>query len=155
MSYTFGQPCLSTDLSFERMAQDETRTFNREDAEMQAAITTAKKTFRQFLDAFFNPKETQKSFLTKAAFDTGERIEHIWLADLDFSGERPRGVIASEPRASTLRFKQAVDFDPSQITDWMYVDEGRLIGGFTTRVIRDRMSTEERRAHDKQAPYKF
>ena len=50
---------------------------------------------------------------------------------------------------------QKVDFHPSQITDWMYIDKGRLVGGYTTRLIRARMTPAERAALDKASPYKF
>ena len=48
-----------------------------------------------------------------------------------------------------------VEFHPSQISDWMYVENGYLVGGFTIQVIRDSLSTEERAVHDASAPYKF
>ena len=82
-------------------------------------------------------------------------MEHIWLADLNFSGPKPRGVIANEPRMDSLRFMEEVTFDPSDVTDWMYVEGGRLVGGYTTRLIRDRMSPEERKEFDASAPFKF
>jgi uncharacterized protein YegJ (DUF2314 family) len=50
---------------------------------------------------------------------------------------------------------QRVDFEPSYISDWMYIEDGYLVGGYTTRVIRDRMTPKERTAYDAQAPYKF
>jgi uncharacterized protein YegJ (DUF2314 family) len=40
-----------------------------------------------------------------------------------------RGVVANEPVMLSLRFKQPVEFDPSRITDWMFIDHGRLVGG--------------------------
>ena len=50
---------------------------------------------------------------------------------------------------------QWVSFDPDDITDWMYIEDGRLIGGYTTRLLRERMSPEERKQLDASAPYKF
>ena len=32
---------------------------------------------------------------------------------------------------------QRVEFQPSYISDWMYIENGYLVGGYTTRVIRD------------------
>jgi uncharacterized protein YegJ (DUF2314 family) len=77
------------------------------------------------------------------------------LADLELSGDRFSGVIANKPNLPGLEFMQRVEFDPSYISDWMYVDGGRLVGGYTTRVIRDRMTPEQRDSYDAQAPYKF
>jgi len=122
---------------------------------MDAAIRKAKDTIRQFLEAFFEPTKKQKSFLLKVVFDEGEQREHIWLADLDFGGDKPTGVIANEPGLPSLKFMQRVEFEPSYISDWMYVEDGYLVGGYTTRIIRERMTPEERREYDAQSPYKF
>ena len=122
---------------------------------MEAAICEAKANFKQFLDAFLNPTGQQRSFLVKVVFDEGEEREHIWLADLNFLGGKPTGVVANEPKLPSLRFKQRVEFEPSYISDWMFIDDGHLVGGYTTRVIRDRMTLKEREAFDAEAPYKF
>ncbi len=122
---------------------------------MEAAIREAKKSFRKFIEAFCHPTEGQKSFLVKVVFDEGEQREHIWLADLDFAGKKPSGVISNEPNLPRLKFMQRVEFEPSYISDWMYVEDGYLVGGYTTRVIRERMTPAQRRTHDANAPYKF
>ena len=122
---------------------------------MEAAIRKAKDTIGQFFEAFVEPTERQQSFLVKVVFDEGEQREHIWLADLDFGGAKPSGVIANAPHLTSLVFMQRVEFEPSYILDWMYVEDGYLVGGYTTCVIRARMTPEERREHDSQSPYKF
>jgi uncharacterized protein YegJ (DUF2314 family) len=137
------------------MPENQTFRFSSEDEQMEVAIHKAKASFDEFIEAFYHPTEQQKSFLVKVVFDEGEQREHIWLADLDFGGKKPTGVVANAPNLPTLKFMQRIEFDPSYISDWMYIDEGYLVGGFTTRVIRDRMTPKERKDHDTQAPYKF
>ena len=137
------------------MTNNKIPEFSSDDAEMEAAITNAKETFGEFLKAFFRPTEKQESFLVKVVFIEGEQSEHIWIADLAFSGQTPRGVIANEPAIPNLKFMQKVEFHPSQITDWMYIEDGYLVGGFTTKIIRERMNPSERNAFDTSAPYKF
>jgi uncharacterized protein YegJ (DUF2314 family) len=137
------------------MSQDPTIPFASDDSEMEAAIRAAKESFGQFLQTFVRPSKGQRAFLVKAVFVAGEEVEHIWLADLNFSGGRPRGIVANEPALPGMIFKQSVEFEPSQITDWMYVEDGYLVGGFTTRLIRQRMSPEQRRDFDASVPYKF
>ncbi len=137
------------------MSHDNTAQFSSVDEQMDAAIRKAKDAIRQFFEAFFEPTIKQKCFLLKVVFDEGEQREHIWLADLDFGGDKPTGVIANEPGLPSLKFMQRVEFEPSYISDWMYVEDGYLVGGYTTRIIRERMTPEERREHDAQSPYKF
>ncbi len=137
------------------MTADFTIPFSSDDAQMKAAIDQARSTIKQFFDAYSKPTTEQKAFLVKVVFHECDESEHIWLADLDFSGELPSGVVANNPDLSSLRFMQKIKFEPSNISDWMYVEGGRLVGGFTTRVIRDRMTPEERSKYDARSPYKF
>jgi uncharacterized protein YegJ (DUF2314 family) len=137
------------------MATDKTVPFESEDAEMAAAIRAAKDSFAEFLAALRQPRAGQVSFLVKAAFVEGEHVEHIWLADLELLPNRLRGVVANEPSIESLKFKQQVEIDPSQLSDWMYIENGCLVGGFTTRLIRKRMNPQERAALDANSPYTF
>lgn len=126
-----------------------------DDPEMLEAIARARRSVKDFFDAFTKPRRGQTSFLWKIAFSDGGRVEHIWLADLDFSGPKPRGVVANEPSLPGFQFKQSIEFDASYLSDWMYVDDGKLVGGFTTRLLRQRMTPEERRSLDDRVPYTF
>jgi uncharacterized protein YegJ (DUF2314 family) len=54
-----------------------------------------------------------------------------------------------------LKFKQQVSVPLDNISDWMYVSDGRLIGGFTSRVLYGRMSPEERKQDDSGRPYRI
>ena len=48
---------------------------------------------------------------------------------------------------------QKVTVEPSKISDWMFVQNGRLVGGYTLRVLRDAMSPSERKEFDKNVPF--
>ena len=126
-----------------------------DDQQMEAAIKQARSTLPHFFQAMANPKPNQKSFLVKVAFRRDKVEEHIWVADLSFAGKTPRGVVANEPKIKGIRFMEHVSFDRADVSDWMYLQDGRLIGGYTTRLIRGRLSPEERKEFDASAPYKI
>ena len=152
----FAKICLAFVVgSMSSVAQDNVHSVDAKDAEMLAAINKARSEFGRFMAAFIHPAEGQQSFLVKVAFTEGDEVEHIWLADLDFAAARPTGVIGNEPKIKRLHFKQRVEFDPKYISDWMYIDHGKLIGGYTTRLLRQRMSPEERKKFDASLPYVF
>jgi uncharacterized protein YegJ (DUF2314 family) len=134
------------------MLEDRVIPFSSEDPEMEAAINAARETLGEFLQAFIRPAKNQRSFLLKVKFF---EKEHIWMADLDLSSKPSQGTVANEPTVPELKFMQRATFDPFQITDWMYVEDGYLVGGYTTRLIRSRMNSDEREAYDANAPYKF
>ncbi|WP_414665198.1 YegJ family protein [Horticoccus sp. 23ND18S-11] len=137
------------------MATENVKSVRSEDPEMFAAIKEARDSFRKFLDAFVAPKEKQSAFLVKIAFTKDETVEHIWLADLNLNGPKPSGVIANPPLRKDLKFKQRVEIDFTYLSDWMFIEDGILIGGFTTRLLRKRMTPDERRKNDEASPYRF
>ncbi len=137
------------------MADDTIRAGEDDEAKLQAAVDAARQSIGQFLDSFADPKPDQDSFLVSVAFIEGTRFERIWVSGLDFSGETLRGVIASEPALAGFVFGQPVEFTYPQITDWMYVEDGRLVGGYTMRVIRDRLSADKRAQFDAEVPFTF
>jgi len=108
------------------MTSDRMVPFSSEDPQMEDAIDHAKFTIKEFLDAFLKPTTQQTSFLLKVVFDEGDQREHIWPTDLEFTGPIPSGVVANEPALPSLSFMQRVEFDPSNISDWMYIDGGPL-----------------------------
>jgi uncharacterized protein YegJ (DUF2314 family) len=94
------------------------------DPEMIEAIRRARESMPVFLEFVAQPKPTQRSFLLKVRFESGGEVEHIWLADLDLRSDPPRGVISNEPRLKMFRFMQQVEFEPTAVTDWMFVEDG-------------------------------
>jgi uncharacterized protein YegJ (DUF2314 family) len=102
---------------------------------MSEAINQARASISEFFKAFNNPQPNQTDFLIKACFEEGDEVEHIWLSDLDFKTRIATGVVANEPCIRTLSYLERVQFLPDQITDWMYREDRRLVGGFTTKVL--------------------
>jgi uncharacterized protein YegJ (DUF2314 family) len=126
------------------------------DAEMNAAISNAKATLTSFITTLHAPQSNQNYFLIKGKFASGDSYEHIWVADISFDGSNFCGVVANEPeKSSGLSFKQKVEVATTNVTDWMYVQDGKLVGGFTSRVLRSRMTEKERQDEDSSIPYRF
>ena len=123
---------------------------------MNAAIAKAQATLSNFIAALSSPQTNQQYFLVKGRFTAGDVVEHIWVADVTFDGKVFRGVIANDPESiPNLAFKQPVDVSLAQVSDWMYVQDGKLVGGYTSRVLRNRMSEGERKELDAKIPYRY
>jgi uncharacterized protein YegJ (DUF2314 family) len=135
---------------------DHVITISAGDKEMNAAISEAQSTLTNFIATLASPQPNQKYFLVKGKFASGNAVEHIWVADVTFDGKVFRGVIANDPEIlSGLSFKQHVEVQPIQVSDWMFIQDGKLVGGYTLRVLRDRMTEQERRDQDAKIPYSF
>jgi uncharacterized protein YegJ (DUF2314 family) len=43
----------------------------------------------------------------------------------------------------------------ADLSDWMYLEDNRLVGGYTLRVLRDSVSPEARARMDSQLPFRI
>jgi uncharacterized protein YegJ (DUF2314 family) len=139
-----------------RKSDDPVVKVGAEDSEMNAAISATQASMTNFMAVFRHPQTNQQYFLIKAKFTAGDVVEHIWVADLRYDGSVFHGVIANDPESIPgLRFKQPVEIQLEQISDWMFVQDGKLVGGYTSRVLRKRMTAQQRRELDVHIPYKY
>src|ERR1044071_128242 len=139
-----------------RKSDDPVVKVGAEDSEMNAAISATQASMTNFMAVFRHPQTNQQYFLIKAKFTAGDVVEHIWVADLRYDGSVFHGVIANDPESIPgLRFKQPVEIQLDQISDWMFVQDGKLVGGYTSRVLRKRMTAQQRRELDVHIPYKY
>jgi uncharacterized protein YegJ (DUF2314 family) len=128
--------------------------FASDDAAMQFAIEEAQRTLPTFFEHYASPRPGQQHFLLKVKFEHDGAIEHIWIADIDPSVSPLEGTIANEPSIGGLQYLDRVTFQPDQITDWMIIENGSMVGGFTSQVAISRMSLAERREHLASLPYR-
>jgi uncharacterized protein YegJ (DUF2314 family) len=154
LALLFGTGC--NDTSARPKKDDRVIAVKQEDAEMNAAIAKAQTTLSSFIAVLSSPQTNQQYFLIKGKFTVGDTVEHIWVADVTFDGKRFRGVLANDPESiPSLFYKQPVEVQPAQVSDWMFVQDGKLVGGYTSRVLRNRMTEEERRQLDAKIPYRY
>jgi uncharacterized protein YegJ (DUF2314 family) len=58
----------------------------------------------------------------------------MWLTPVSFDGTTFHGTVNNEPeKVKTVRMGQKVTVAPSEISDWMYVENRKLVGGYTLR----------------------
>jgi uncharacterized protein YegJ (DUF2314 family) len=132
------------------LGQGEPGIYNTDDsdAEMNAAIKKSRVTFTEFSTAF--EKQQGFSHAVKVSFPTKNGGEHIWLSDIQKKNGKFYGKVDNTPEdVPSVKLGDIVEIDPAKISDWLYIDEGKLVGGFTIRVIRDRMTPAERKQFDK------
>lgn len=111
---------------------------------MLEAINQARASIGDFFKAFENPQPNQSDFRIKARIEDGPLNEHIWLSALDFKTTPATGVVSNEPGIRSVAYQQRVPFLPDQISDWMYREDGRLVGGFTTKLLLVRAKSRPR-----------
>jgi uncharacterized protein YegJ (DUF2314 family) len=122
---------------------------------MAAAIDQARATVDTFIAALKSPKPGQSHFSIKMAFSDGsDNNEYMWLNPVSYDGKKFTGTVDNEPQTvKTVKLGQVVTVAPAEISDWMFLENGKLVGGQTMRVLRDTLTPSERADFDKNAPF--
>ncbi len=114
------------------------------DKAMDQAVAKARETLGFFLAALKAKKPDSRDFEVKKCVIDGDNVEHLWLRDVSWDGKVFHGKVDNQPLdVANVRLGQKVTLDPQDLTDWMFVKDGKLMGGFTTRVLYSRLSQDE------------
>lgn len=121
-----------------------------EDEGMNWAIEKANLTLWYFEESLKNPQPHQAYFSVKAKIMDGDLAEHIWLTEPHFDEDGNLfGTVGNEPvDVKTVKMNQKIGIDRGHISDWMIVEHGRLIGGYTIRAIRNNVPDSEKQSFD-------
>jgi len=122
-----------------------------EDERMNRAIEKANLTLWYFEESLSNPQPHHAYFSVKVHIVDGANSEHIWLTEPHFDEDGNLfGTVGNEPvHVKTVKINQKIGINRDLISDWMSIENGRLIGGYTIRAIRDGIPEKELAAFDK------
>jgi uncharacterized protein YegJ (DUF2314 family) len=128
----------------------------RSDVDMELAVAKAKETLWQFIDRIKQPSKTQEYQAIKVKRLQGEIEHYVWLDVTSVNGEvfecdRAEDVLASNESGAG----GSVYVTSKDIYDWMIVEGGLLVGGYSIRVMRSKMDPDQQAKLDKQLWYKL
>lgn len=153
--------CTKTENNRDAGGTDTIVSVSKEDEEMNAIISEARKNIKQFEDAFNEPKSNQSDFSVKYPLETdpGSKnnvIEHIWLVNITHENEKYFGIVGNDPfYIKKIKLGDEIEFDIKNISDWKYTESGYVVGGKSIKYFYDRMSSDERKQFVKQSGLKF
>lgn len=133
------------------------------DPEMRMAIERARQTFPDFLRELDDDSKrllpVVETALVKAYFadpDERDHGEHLWVAVNEWTPDSVVGEVLSQPtHVKIVSQGEDVRIATEQLSDWLYVADGVARGAYTVRLLRQRMTSQERREHDAGYPYSF
>lgn len=124
-------------------------SLSEDDNEMSSAIELANKTLVDF-DEALKFSENQ-NFALKIRYDINDKSEHIWAVNIEKSDEDYFGIIDNLPNSEiNIKLNEKVKIEKEKISDWMFSKNGKLVGGFTIRVLRNKMSELEKEKFDRE-----
>ncbi len=127
---------------------------DQNDPDMQMAIRRAKDSVQEFLHRLAAPPLSQTSAAVKVALEEQGITEYAWLAEPRIEGDHFVGRLDNDlVQIRRWRAGDTVRAPQAALSDWLAIDDGRLVGGFSIRLLRDRMPAEARAGFDRSAGF--
>lgn len=122
-----------------------TPTLTRIDVELESAIQQARDSLPTFIQTIATPHTSRTLVAVKVRFMPPSEIpQDIWVDEVTYTDGVFRGSVGDDIPALRLEFGEKINVDENEILDWMIVQDGKLLGGYTIRLAMQRMSAEER-----------
>lgn len=115
------------------------------DVELEAAIRQAQDTLDSFIERIATPHADRTFVAAKVRFyPPDEPPQDIWVDGVTYTDGVFHGTMGDDIPSLKLEAGEKITVDAKDIVDWMIVEDGKLIGGYTIRLAVRRMSPEER-----------
>jgi uncharacterized protein YegJ (DUF2314 family) len=139
----------------------------KSDPAMTAAFARAAATLDQFFKAWHDPPAGAKAFAVKIGLadsgsppgytivhpngDAASTVEWFWVVDLQEDNAGLSGQINNAPEGvRNVSLGQTIHFSRSDIGDWMYFKDGKVVGDATACPALAHSSPEDRRQMEEQ-----
>jgi uncharacterized protein YegJ (DUF2314 family) len=112
-------------------------TVPSDDKAMNAAIAKAQASLPTFFARLAKPLPGDQGFAVKIHYvTTGDSGEHIWANDVVREGDQVSATINNQPaKIPNLKMGQRVAVPLTRLTDWMYMNSGKIYGGQSIRAL--------------------
>jgi uncharacterized protein YegJ (DUF2314 family) len=115
------------------------------DTELDAAVEQARDSLDDFIAKITTPHPNRTFVAVKVRFTPpDESGQDIWVDEVTYTDGILRGSIGDDIPGLKLEVGEKIKIDEENIVDWMIVEDGKLIGGYTIRLAVKRMPSEER-----------
>ncbi len=113
-----------------------------DEAEMEAAIARARSEVDTFI-AKMNAGEGE-DFGVKVPITDSNGTEHFWLGEITYANGVFKGVIGNDAGiVQNVTLGQSWEVKKEEISDWMYMKNGKMHGNYTMRPLLKTMPEEE------------
>lgn len=111
-------------------------------AEMAAAIERARSEVDDFIAEL--KRGNSDSYSVKAPIEEDGETEHFWLVDITYANNTFTGTIGNDPGiVSSVALGDKHAIGKTEISDWMYMRDGKMYGNYTMRPLLATMPKEQ------------
>lgn len=121
---------------------------DQDDPEMTAAIAKARASLPEFWRQLAKPDPGVTNLALKVAIPhepgKGAPHEHFWLISIERGKATLTGIIQNDPNfAKGVALGQSYTFSEADISDWMFLRNGKIVGNQTLRPLLKKIPAEE------------
>ena len=139
----------TTDASL-RNKPSPTVEIEQSDKEIERIAENARRALPTFFRNLARPETGANKFYIKYSLSTDDGAEQVWLGGIRVKDGVYYGRLANT--SSLLGDKKKdnlITFNPDAITDWMYIQDGKIIGGRSIKYLLEKIP-EEKRSEDQR-----
>ncbi len=132
------------------------KNYSESDERMNTAIAEAQESLPLFVEVLQAPGPLQTAFSIKVKLlvDEDGGAEHLWVDDITYNNGQFAGFVANEPvYVKNIHLGDSITVNTEDVSDWMYFDGDRLVGGFTIHVYLDGLSEVEKAKFEEENGY--
>lgn len=115
-----------------------------DDAEMNAAIASARATLPEFWKHFEHPGPGEEDFSLKTKVTDSNGNEHFWVVSVTRINGKISGEIDNDPDiVKSVKLGQRIDVSDASISDWMFIRNKKMVGNYTLRPLLKNMPQDQ------------
>ncbi len=136
--------CLVLSLFAACSKRDKVINVEEDDPEMVAAIKTARETLPHFWQICEKPARGETNFALKVKITDKRGTEHFWATDVVRRDGKILGTINNDPNiVNSVKLGDRVEIPEAEISDWLYMRDGKMIGNQTVKPLFKQMPPDE------------
>jgi len=106
----------------------------KDNPEMVAAIAKARSTLPQFWQTFDHPGPGDSDFSLKVRITDKSGVEHFWTTQIERKDGQIFAVINNDADiVKSVKLGDRIPVPDADISDWMYMHNGKIVGNYTLR----------------------
>lgn len=115
------------------------------DVEMEAAFQQARDTLDSFIQKIETSQPDRSLVAVKVRFLLPDgSSQDMWVDGITYRDSSFQGTMGDDIPSLKLSIDDKITIARKDIVDWMIVEDGKLIGGYTIRLAFQRMSPEQK-----------
>ena len=123
---------------------------DQNDEEIMRIAENARRALPTFFRKLARPEQGASNFCLKYPLNTDDGSvepkvrEQVWIGNIRFKNNAYYGTLANTTSSPDGKKKDVI-IDTDKITDWMYIKDGKIIGGRSIKYLLEKIPEEERK----------